>query len=170
LGTSLVLGHMPHRRMPYRSAIVAGALLRAHSGNASPLNGAAALETASPPSQVRPGGWSPATHGNQARPDYARLFALDRVHELTISIDGATFRAMREDLRSVLPIGGIPSGLAGAPRAPAAAPGSGRVGQGGGLTLRDPSYFPVTVTHDGHAWTQVGMRYKGNFSLMMGGL
>ena len=104
-------------------------------------------------------------------PTTPRLFALDRVHELRISIDAATFRAMREDLKSVLPIGGIPAGLPGGPpaRAGAACLG-GPAGKGGGLTLRDPCYFPVTVTHDGHAWTQVGMRYKGNFSLMMGSL
>ena len=160
------------------TAVVAAALLALHIGNRDPLNGAAAVETALPPAQVRPGGWSPATHGNQARPDYARLFALDRVHELRISIDAATFRAMREDLKSVLPIGQIPFGLAGAPSAPVGAAGGpsapfgagGLFGNGGVLTLRDPSYFPVTVTHDGHAWTQVGMRYKGSFSLMMGSL
>src|SRR5688572_6429300 len=154
-------------RTSCRSAIVTGAVLALQVGNGGPLKGTAAFETASSPSQVRPGGWSPATHGNQARPDYARLFALDRVHELRISIDAAAFRAMREDLKSVLPIGGIPSGLAGAPSGPA---GGGPFGDGGVLRLRDPSYFPVTVTHDGHAWTQVGMRYKGSFSLMMGSL
>jgi hypothetical protein len=168
--------------MPYRSAIVAGALLALHpassTGDGGPLNETTALHTASPPSQVRPGGWSPATHGNQAKADYARLFALDRVHELKISIDAATFRAMREDLKALLPIGGIPAGLPGGPPAPAG-PACGRstslgaggpAGKGGGLTLRDPCYFPVTVTHDGHAWTQVGIRYKGNFSLLMGSL
>jgi hypothetical protein len=147
--------------MVHRSAIVAAVLL--------------ALQL-SLSAQVRPAGWSPATHGNQAQPDYARLFSLDRVHELKISIDAATFRAMREDLKAVLPIGGFPAGFAGAPAAPVApaAPegqADGRpFGKGGGLTARDPAYFPVTVTHDGHAWTQVGMRYKGNFSLMMGSL
>ena len=89
--------------------IIAGALLALHIGNGGPLNGTAAFETASPPSQGRPTGWSPATHGNQARPDYAGLFALDSVHELRISIDAATFRAMREDLMSVLPFGAIPT-------------------------------------------------------------
>lgn len=118
------------------TAIVAGALLALHIGNGGPLNGTAALETASPPSQVRPGGWSPATHGNQARPDYARLFALDRVHDLRISIDAATFRAMREDLTSVVPFGGILSGRAGAPPAPSGAACGGPFGKGGGLTSR----------------------------------
>src|SRR6185436_9311068 len=99
-----------------RSAIVAGALLALYL--VGPLNGTAALQQKTPPAPVRPGGWSPATHGNQARPDYARLFALDRVHELKISIDAATFRAMREDLKAVLPIGGFPAGFPGAPPEP----------------------------------------------------
>lgn len=46
---------------------------------------------------------------------------------------------------------------------------AGLVGRGGGapqLTTRDPIYVPVTVTHDGRTWTKVGMRYKGNSSLM----
>jgi hypothetical protein len=146
--------------MRYRSAIVAGALLALHMGDGRPLNG----------SQVRPGGWSPTTHGNQARPDYPRLFALDRVHELRISIAAATFRAMREDLASVLPFGNIPSGRAGAPASGSGAACGGPFGKSGGLTARDPCYFSVTVSHDGHTWTHVGMRYKGNFSLMMGGL
>jgi len=42
-------------------------------------------------------------------------------------------------------------------------------GRGGALDMigRDPVYVPVTVQHDGRAWTRVGMRYKGNSSLMM---
>jgi hypothetical protein len=78
-------------------------------------------------------------------PDYARLFALDRVHELRISIDAATFRAMREDLPSMLPFGGIPAGRAGAPPARSGAACGGPFGKGGGLTSRDPCYVPVTV-------------------------
>jgi len=30
----------------------------------------------------------------------------------------------------------------------------------------DPIYVPVRVEHDGHVWTYVGMRYKGNSSLV----
>jgi spore coat protein H len=40
--------------------------------------------------------------------------------------------------------------------------------RGGGaprLTLRDPMYVPVSVTHEGRTWTNVAMRYKGNSSL-----
>jgi spore coat protein H len=159
---------MQPRRMVCGSAIVAGAWVALHICNGGPLNGAAASGTASRPPQARPVGWSPATHGNQARPDYAGLFALGLVHELRISIEAATFRAMRQDLTAVMPFGAMPSRGAGAAPAPSGADCGGPVGKGGGLTTRDPCYFPVTVRHDGHAWTHVGMRYKGNFSLLMG--
>ncbi|HEX5109061.1 MAG TPA: CotH kinase family protein [Vicinamibacterales bacterium] len=45
-------------------------------------------------------------------------------------------------------------------------------GRGGALSMiaRDPIYVPVTVQHDGREWTHVGMRYKGNSSLMMAGI
>jgi hypothetical protein len=41
-------------------------------------------------------------------------------------------------------------------------------GRGGApnLTTKDPMYVPVTVRYEGRTWTQVGMRYKGNSSLM----
>jgi spore coat protein H len=154
--------------VPSRSAIIAGAFLALHVASGDPLNGTATLQTASPPSQVRPAGWSAATHGNQAKPDYARLFALDRVHELRISIDADTLRAMREDLISVLPFGAAIGGAGAPPAVPGG--GGGIFGNGLKITTRDPSYVPVTVTHDGRTWTRVGMRYKGNFSLMMGSI
>lgn len=174
---------------------------------------------------VRPAGWSDATHGPGTRPDYARLFAMDRVHELRITIAADGFRAMQEDLKTIAPAGmgrggfpgargggpgGVPPGgfldpaamvtmmeasvaaCTDKPRA-AACTANGTPGQctevpfgGGGLvcmpaelagmmrggaapnlTARDPIYVPVTVHHDGRVWTQVGMRYKGNSSLMI---
>jgi hypothetical protein len=39
----------------------------------------------------------------EARPDYARLFAMDRVHELRITIPPDRFRAMQDDLKSIMP-------------------------------------------------------------------
>jgi spore coat protein H len=52
-------------------------------------------------------------------------------------------------------------------------PAGGGLRRGGGgftpqFTTRDPMYVPVTVTHDGHSWMHVGMRYKGNSSLTVG--
>jgi hypothetical protein len=167
----------------------------------------------------RPAGWDETSHGSKTRPDYPRVFSLDQVHELHITIAPDRFRAMQEDLRSVLPAGlgrggpfpgagrggpGVGGGnpleaLAAACRdkKPAdACTADGVAGQcnelpfagaalvcmpggfGGGfargrgrggapnLTTRDPIYVPVTVIYGGRTWTQVGMRYKGNSSLM----
>lgn len=51
--------------------------------------------------QARPAGWGDATHGDKARPDYSRLFSLDRVHELRITMSPDRFQAMRDDLREI---------------------------------------------------------------------
>jgi len=198
---------------------------------------------------ARPAGWTAATHGENGRPDYQRLFAMDTVHELRIVIAPDRFRAMQDDLQSVAP--GLPQGFRGFGAGGAPAPGGGplgggvfggavpgvpggqagleqfaafaegltaacsqkaakascsangiegrctelgaglmcfpeavgdmvaRVGRGGAvpdfggplsMIRRDPMYVPVTVQHDGRVWTHVGMRYKGNSSLMMAGI
>ena len=112
----------------------------------------------------RPPGWNEASHGSNATPDYNRLFSLDRVHELRITIPPERFRAMQEDLRAV-----VPRALGRGGPFPGGGRGGGReAGRGGApnLTARDPMYVPVTVAYDGRTWTEVGMRYKGNSSLM----
>jgi len=45
------------------------------------------------------------------------------------------------------------------------APPSGAIN----LLAEDPMYVQVEVRHDGHVWTRVGMRYKGNSSLAASG-
>ena len=172
----------------------------------------------------RPAGWNESTHGNRAAPDYPRLFAMDKVHELRITIAADDFSRMQADLKAIAPP--MPPGLSipgagGPPGAgpPAFPPGPGgapdfaalmqaasaacsakaagtacsaggmegqcnamfggplmcvptafaKMMQGGAapsLTSRDPMYVPVSVRHDGRVWTRVGMRYKGNSSLM----
>lgn len=180
--------------------------------------------SAPPAAQERVPASPPARPAGSA-PDYARVFGLDRVHDMRIEVAGETFRAMQEDLRSVMPgfgffaargAGGARGGGAvpdfgvvpdvvgrmtaacsekaadaacsiegidgkctafgqGPPMClPAAPPGGGVAagrGFGGGaplaLTTRDPAYVPVTVHYEGRTWSHVGMRYKGNSSLMM---
>lgn len=117
----------------------------------------------------RPADWTDATHSKAAAPDYERLFAMDEVHELHIRIAPEDFARMQADLAS---LGPSPRRVEPPPSRdiPGAANGSGRrVVFGTGppdLTGRDPIYVPVTVFHDGRTWTAVGMRYKGNSSLM----
>lgn len=190
----------------------------------------------------RPAGWREATHGAKAAPDYARLFAMDKVHEIRITMTPDSFQAIQADLKAITPAmppmpGGVPGGAPGAGGPPAfpppgrgGLPGFGPPGPGGtnpmaalmeaglkacegkpettscsasgmegkctamfggplmcvpaqfakmmeggamSLTTRDPMYVPVSVRHDEGVWTKVGMRYKGNSTLMaanMGGI
>jgi hypothetical protein len=131
----------------------------------------------------RPAGWNESTHGARAEPDYQRLFGMDTVHEIRITISAEHYRAMQDDLQTIGPgrggrgrPGGPGRGLApggdGFPP-PAAgdafffAPPDGARGRGPiRMTTRDPIYVPVTVRIGGSTWTGVGMRYKGNSSLM----
>jgi hypothetical protein len=120
---------------------------------------------------ARPAGWVESTHGRQTAPDYSRLFAMDNVHELNITIAPESFGHMKADLETLVPMRGAPPFGAFAPAGNRGGFGGGRGGgrQGGGppgFTTRDPIYVPVTVGHDGHLWTHVGMRFKGNSSLM----
>jgi len=46
--------------------------------------------------------------------------------------------------------------------------GGGGGGPGGEPEFGDPSYVPATVWFEGRSWPQVGIRYKGNSSLMLG--
>jgi hypothetical protein len=190
----------------------------------------------------RPAGWDEATHGENVRPDYQRLFGMNSVHEIRIVIAKDRFAAMQDDLRALVPsipgLRGVGAGPIGGPAAPAAlgAPGAvggveqiaafaegaaaacskktandacsvngmdgkctqlgagpalcfpaafgdllaGLRGRGAGagpalggplrMISRDPIYVPVTVHHAGRVWGHVGMRYKGNSSLMSAGL
>src|SRR5688572_7384857 len=83
---------------------------------------------------ARPAGWTAATHGESARPDYQRLFATDTVHELRIVIAPDRFRAMQDDLQSLVP--SLPQGLRGFGAGGAGAPGGGR---GGGVGFGLPA-------------------------------
>ena len=112
---------------------------------------------------ARPAGWVESTHGRQAAPDYGRLFAMDKVHELNITIAPESFRQMKADLETVAAL-----------RAVVAARWSRRLWsrgrRGRRRTAADHPRSDVRAgdrNHDGRVWTQVGMRYKGNSSLMM---
>jgi spore coat protein H len=112
------------------------------------------------------------------KPDYDRVFSMDRVHELRITIPAERFRAMQADLA------GLGRGRAGralgpgfAPMpppvgpVPEAAPFQGPLpmfaaGRGPALSLPEPMSVRVSVHASGRTWTNVRMRYKGNSSLM----
>jgi hypothetical protein len=90
-----------------------------------------------------------------AAPDSDQAFSTDRLHDIHISIPADQYQAMQDDLIEVTSrggrgFGGGPGFMGGAPR----------------MTSRDPIYVPVTVRADSVTWAHVGMRYKGNSSLV----
>jgi hypothetical protein len=151
----------------FKPVVLAGLVMMASSLVSIEIDGLCARVLTQGP--ARPQGWDSLTHGDRAAPDYARLFALDRVHELSIQVSAEDFRRMQDDLVSVVPMLQFArdAGRGVMPPPGGGPPGGGVLGRGWNLTTRDPAYVPVTVRHDGRAWTRVGMRYKGNFSLMM---
>lgn len=72
------------------------------------------------------------------------------------SINGSSFSSTCQAL------GGS---LACLPEMQGGMPGGGAMG-GGDMLSRDPIYVPITVEMEGTVWKHVGMRYKGNSSLM----
>lgn len=69
-----------------------------------------------PQASARPQGWDRRTHEDDALPDYATLFALDRVHELQIVVSADNYRRMQDDLTEVVPMAGfMRHGPSGAP-------------------------------------------------------
>ena len=60
---------------------------------------------------ARPDGWTEATHGDEAEPNYDLVFATDRVHTITITIAPGDFAAMQDDLDELL--GGSPGDSGG---------------------------------------------------------
>jgi len=57
-----------------------------------------AIEASSNARASRPAGWDEATHGRDAVPDYARVFAADRVNRLDITVSAADWAAVVADM------------------------------------------------------------------------
>jgi hypothetical protein len=91
----------------------------------------------------RPAGWTEATHGDSAEPAYASVFDDTVVHRYDVVIAPATYQAMLDDLAAKIASGAL-------------TPSSGE----------NPLWVPVTVGRDGRTWWHVGMRFKGNSSLI----
>ncbi len=109
--------------------------------------------------------WSAETHLKGTDGDYDLLFDDETVHRIDITICAADYADMQADLEDLYgdtgDVGGGPGGDGGGPP---------EGGEGGGASPTgvdsNPMYVPVTVGFDGATWPVVGMRYKGNSSLM----
>ena len=141
---------------------------------------------------TRPAGWSDETHSKEADPNYEVVFPEDEVNTMTITIDPANWQAMLDDMTANYGEfgtssrgsqgGGGQGGPGNRPAAPAGdgpptadgpgAPtgdGLGVPGQGGGdfnTTSENPIWVAADIEFEGDIWTDVGVRFKGNSSLM----
>lgn len=163
----------PHLRLTALNAGLALCLAACSAGAAaSPTDSVptrAASATAAAPATAatsaeaeasRPAGWSEASHGNAAEPNYTVVFPANTVNALTITIAPADWAAMQANLTELL---GEP-GAGGGPGQPAGGLGGPRQA-GGDMTPANPIWVEATVTFAGQTWTHVGVRYKGNSSL-----
>lgn len=91
----------------------------------------------------RPDGWTEATHGDSAPPAYGVVFDDAVVHRYDVVIDPSVWQGMLGDLaakiasRAMTPTSGV-----------------------------EPAWAPVELRYDGLVWWHVGMRFKGNSSLI----
>lgn len=146
---------------------------------------AAPADVASMPAAGRSPDWTEATHGDQAEPDYATVFAQDRVNQITITIDPADWEAMQADMTELLGEpgsrgpGGMPPLPEGVELPPMPENGElppmpeggfpgGMPGGMGDLITENPMWVAADISFAGKTWTSVGVRYKGNSSLMSG--
>ena len=143
----------------------------------------------------RPAGWNAASHGDKTDPNYALVFPENKVNQITVTIAADNWAAMQANATELLggkgtggsrgsggPSSGAPPGGAlsdrqppeGAPQPPpgGAIPGGGQGGGPGGprgnpdMTPVNPMWISATITFNGETWTNVGVRYKGNSTLM----
>jgi spore coat protein H len=150
---------------------------------------------------IRPEGWSEATHGDSAEPNYEVVFPQDEVNEINITITPDNWQVMLDDMTDlygeqgigggfgggmggprpegqILPDGSDrdqrpegqtpPEGFIGDPAPAGQGPQGGPAQPGGGMmeNSENPVWVPVTIEFEGDIWTNVGLRFKGNSSLM----
>lgn len=138
-------------------------------------------------------GWTEASHGGDAEADYATVFPEDQLHRLDIAVclddleaAGDELAALvKEYMDSSMPAPEAATACAGLAEGDACSYTSGGTSYGGICALdpeghlgcaptegptsslsTEPMWFPVTVSLWGRSWPWVGMRYKGDSSLI----
>jgi spore coat protein H len=106
---------------------------------------------------IRPAGWTDATHGNNADPNYEVVFPRDKVNQIKMTIAPEDWQAMQANMTGLF--GQPGTGQPGGARKPGALPG------GADMAPQNPIFVPADIEFNGLTWTNVGVRYKGNSSL-----
>jgi len=93
-----------------------------------------------------PTDWSPATHSNDAEPDFDEVFPDHEVNRIDIVITEERWALMKADMTQKYGTFGFGGG-------------------GPGGTSENPIFVPAEVFYNGKEWYRVGIRFKGNSSL-----
>lgn len=121
--------------------------------------------------EERPEGWDETSHGSDTEPDYATIFPQNEVNTITITLSAENWQMMMENMTELY---GEPGTMRGFPM------GGGRPPEGfeppAGMTPmgrppmlgieENPIWVTANIEFEGQQWTNVGIRFKGNSSLM----
>ncbi|MFN0096374.1 MAG: CotH kinase family protein [Dehalococcoidia bacterium] len=153
------------------SATATNAAAQSSTAAASPPVAASATAVATVAG--RPAGWAEGSHGKDATPAFARVFPAAKVNTLDISVPKETWEAMLANATSILGARGTAgqgatggAGFGGGQPPQGGAGGGGGAGGPGNFASTNPDWFPATIAFEGKTWTNVGLRFKGNSSLM----
>lgn len=92
--------------------------------------------------------WDEQTHGSSADPDFATVFNEQKVQRIDIQVSEDNWATMQNDLESLF------GGTGGPPPV------------GGTTSSENPVWVDCSIIFDSLEWYHVGLRYKGNSSLM----
>lgn len=90
--------------------------------------------------------WTEETHGSSVDPDYTEVFNQGEVLRFDITIDSDDWTKMQSNLKSVV--------------------NSATFSRDGEITIDDPMWVECSFSYDSLEWYHVGVRYKGNSSLI----
>ncbi|WP_067048891.1 CotH kinase family protein [Methanofollis ethanolicus] len=94
--------------------------------------------------------WTEETHGDDVEPNYSVVFPEDTVNTITLEISPENWQTMLDDMTDQC-------GTLG---------GKTNRGAGGGDFDFDPVWVGADLTFDGLEWTDVGVRFKGQSTLL----
>ncbi|AZQ60835.1 spore coat protein [Flammeovirga pectinis] len=96
-----------------------------------------------------PTDWTDATHSKSADPNFDVVFEENTVKRLDIVVTASRWQVMLDNMTELY-----------------GTFGGGNQGPGGGFSDEDPTFVPAEVFFDDKEWYRVGIRFKGNSSLM----
>lgn len=98
--------------------------------------------------------WTEETHGDEVEPNYSVVFPEDTVNTITLDISPENWQTMLDDMTGQCGTFGGSSG------------GGANMGAGGGDLDFDPVWVGANLTFDGKEWTDIGVRFKGQSTLL----